>query len=219
LSDASQIRVMIADGHPIMREGLKEVLSRAGDLDVVGEAGDGESAVEMAARTRPDVIIMEAMMPVKDGIMACREIKGMLPGTRVMMLTASEDEDTVLRAVASGATGYLQKYCTGQKLVSTLRDVIEGELRVPAEALVRMAANARDRPSHSEAEQLPGLTAREKEILGLFSQGMTYAEIADAIGYRPLSVRNVIYGIQNKLKVKSKQELVVHAVRGGLLDA
>ena len=218
MSAASQIRVMIADGHPIMREGLKEVLSRAGDLEVVGEAGDGEAAVEMASRTRPDVIIMETMMPVKDGIKACREIKGMLPGTRVMMLTASEDEDTVLQAVASGATGYLQKCCTVQKLVSTLRDVVEGELRVPAEALVRMAANARARPSHSEAEQLPGLTLREKEILGLFSQGMTYAEIADAIGYRPLSVRNVIYGIQNKLKVKSKQELVVHAVRGGLLD-
>ena len=142
----------------------------------------------------------------------------MLPGTRVIILTASEDEDTVLQAVASGATGYLQKYCTGQKLVSTLRDVVEGELRVPAEALVRMAAKARARPSHSEAEQLAGLTSREKEILGIFSQGMTYTEIADAIGYRPLSVRNVIYGIQNKLKVKSKQELVVHAVRGGLLD-
>ena len=218
LSIASQIRVMIADGHPIMREGLKEVLSRAGDMEVVGEAGNGEAAVEMAANTRPDVIIMEAIMPVKDGINACREIKGMLPGTRVIILTASEDEDTVLQAVASGATGYLQKYCTGQKLVSTLRDVVEGELRVPAEALVRMAAKARARPSHSEAEQLAGLTSREKEILGLFSQGMTYTEIADAIGYRPLSVRNVIYGIQNKLKVKSKQELVVHAVRGGLLD-
>ena len=218
LSIASQIRVMIADGHPIMREGLKEVLSRAGDMEVVGEAGNGEAAVEMAASTRPDVIIMEAIMPVKDGINACREIKGMLPGTRVIILTASEDEETVLQAVASGATGYLQKYCTGQKLVSTLRDVVEGELRVPAEALVRMAAKARARPSHSEAEQLAGLTSREKEILGLFSQGMTYTEIADAIGYRPLSVRNVIYGIQNKLKVKSKQELVVHAVRGGLLD-
>ena len=81
-----------------------------------------------------------------------------------------------------------------------------------------MATDARARPSHSQTEQTAGLTPREKEILRLFSRGMTYAEIADAIGYPPLSVRNVIYGIQNKLKVKSKQELVVHAVRGGLLD-
>jgi len=219
LFTTSQIRVMIADGHPIMREGLKQVLGRTSDVEVVGEAGDGEAAVKLAASTRPDVIVMEIMLPVKDGINACREIKAILPGTRVLMLTASEDEDVVLQAVASGATGYLQKYCTEQKLVATLRDLIEGELRVPAVALVRMAANARAGPPRNEAEQLAGLTAREKQVLGLFAQGMTYAEIAEAIGYRPLSVRNVIYGIQNKLKVKSKQELVVHAVRGGLLDA
>ena len=89
---------------------------------------------------------------------------------------------------------------------------------MPADALVKMAANARGKPMKTEEEQLEGLTAREKEVLGLFAQGMTYAEIADVIGYRPLSVRNVIYGIQNKLEVRSKQELAVRAVRGGLLD-
>ena len=218
MSDGNRVRVLIADGHPIMREGLKEVLGRAGDLEVVGEAGDGRAAVDMAASVRPDVVIMEALMPVKDGINACREIKEMLPDTRVLVLTASEDEDSVLEAVASGATGYLQKYCTGQKLVSTLRDVLEGELRVPAQALVRMAANARSRPHQTGSEQLASLTAKEKEVLGLFAQGMNYAEIADVIGYRPMSVRNVVYSIQNKLGVKSKQELTVCAVRGGLLD-
>ena len=218
LSDGSHIKVMIADGHPIMRDGLREVLGRADDLEVVGEAADGDAAVKLAASTQPDVVIMEAVLPGKDGIDACREIKEMLPDTQVLILTASGDEDSILRAVASGATGYLQKFCTGQKLVSTLRDVVEGELRVPAEALVRMAANARARPSMTGEEHLAGLTAREREVLGLFAQGMTYAEIAGVIGYRPLSVRNVIYAIQNKLKVKSKQELVVRAVRGGLLE-
>ena len=218
MSDTSQIRVIIADGHPIMREGLKEILSRAGDLEVVGEVEDGASAVEMAATMRPDVVVMEASMPVMDGMDACREIRENLPDTRVLMLTASEDEDAVLQAVASGATGYLQKFCTAQKLVSTLRDVVDGELRVPASALVRLAAAARSRTYQTEEELLAGLTAREKEILGLFSQGMTYAEIAEQVGYRPLSVRNVIYVIQNKLKVKTKQELVVRAVRGGLLE-
>ena len=219
MSADTQTTVMIADGHPIMREGLREVLDRAGDFVVVGEAGDGQAAVELAASVRPDVIIMETMMPLKDGIDACREIKENLPDTRVMMLTASEDEDAVLQAVASGATGYLQKYCTGQKLVSTLRGVIEGELRVPPEALVRMAANVRSRPAKTDAELLSGLTSREKEVLRLFAQGMTYAEIAEVIGYRPMSARNVVYSIQNKLKVKSKQELAVLAVRGGLLDS
>ncbi len=209
---------MIADAHPIMREGLREVLSRAGDLEVVAEAGDGVAAVELAESAQPDVVIMETTMPHKDGISACHEIKKILPGARVMFLTASDDQDVVLQAVASGATGYLHKYCTGQKLVATVRDLVDGELRVPADALVKMAVNARAKAQKTDAEQLAGLTPREREVLRLFAQGMTYAEIADVIGYRPLSVRNVIYGIQNKLKVRSKQELAVRAVRGGLLD-
>ena len=151
-----------------------------------------------------------------DGVSTDRAYLRRVAAPSMSTWAAPQDEDTVLQAVASGATGYLQKYCTGQKLVSTLREVIEGELCVPAEALVWMAADARARPSHSQTEQTAGLTPREKEIMRLFSRGMTYAEIADTIGHRPLSVRNVIYGIQNKLKVK--QELVVHAVRGGLLD-
>lgn len=218
MSNSSEIRVMIADGHPIMRDGLREALGRAGDLEVVGEAGDGEAAVMLAASTRPDIVIMETTMPVKDGIEACREIKELLPDTQVLMLTASGDEDMVLQAVAAGATGYLQKSSTDEKLVATLRDVVEGELRVPARALVRLAASCRSRPQRTEAEYLAGLTAREREVLALFAQGMNYAEIAEVIGYRPLSVRNLIYAIQNKLMVKSKQELAVHAVRGGLLD-
>lgn len=218
MSANTQTRVMIADGHPITRDGIRQALDRAGDLDVVGEAGDGETAVKLAASTQPDVVILEVAMAVKDGIEACREIKEMLPDTQVLVLTASADEDAVLQAVAAGATGYLQKSATGEKLVDTLRDVVDGELRVPARALVRLAANVRSRPQKTDADLVAGLTAREREVLALFARGMNYAEIAEVIGYRPLSVRNVIYGIQNKLKVKSKQELAVQAVRGGLLD-
>ena len=134
----------------------------------------------------------------------------MLPDTRVLMLTASIDEDAALQAVAAGATGYLQKYSTGQKLVATLRDVAEGEFRVPAGAMRRMAASSPARPSQAETEQAASLTAREKEILGLFCQGMSYAEIAGVVGYRPLSIRNTIYGIQ--IKVKSKPEMVVRGL-------
>ncbi len=218
MSASTQTRVMIADSHPLMRDGIRQALDRAADLEVVGEAGDGEAAVILAASTQPDIVLIEVAMPVKDGIEACREIKEMLPDTQVLVLTASSDEDAVLLAVAAGATGYLRKSATGEKLVDTLRDVVDGELRVPAKALVRLAANARSKPQQSDAELVAGLTDKEKKVLGLFAQGMNYAEIAEVIGYRPLSVRNVIYGIQNKLKVKSKQELAVRAVRGGLLD-
>ena len=103
-----QIKVMLVDDHEIMRDGLREVLQRAGDYDVVGQAGDGEAAVRVARSLRPDVIIMDVMMPIKNGIDACREITEALPDTKVLMLTASSEEDAVMEAVAAGAIGYLQ---------------------------------------------------------------------------------------------------------------
>ena len=216
-SPAGRIRVMIVDDHTIVREGLKDVLERAGDFDVVGEAADGAEAVVVAA-VQPDVVIMDITMPGMDGIDACHEIRDSQPGVRVMMLTASTDEDAVMRSVAAGATGFLQKYCSREKFLDTLRDVSEGEFRVPAEAMLRAFANVRSRFPQADATDLGSLTTREREILALYAQGMTYAEIAQAKGNRPLTVRNSIYAIQNKLKVKTKQELVVRAVRSGLLD-
>ena len=219
MSAPSQIKVMIVDDHTLVREGLKDIMDRAGDFEVVGEAGDGESAVESAVSTRPDVVIMNIDMPVKDGIDACREIKELSPDTRILMLTGSTDEDSVIKSVAAGATGYLPKYCSRERFLSTLRDVADGEFRVPAETMRRVFSNVRYKSSGAENADLSGLTLREQEILALFAQGMSYAEIAEAKGNRPLTVRNAIYAIQNKLRIKTKQELVVHAVRSGLLDA
>lgn len=218
MSTPSHIKVMIVDDHAIMREGLKDIMDRAGDFKVVAEAGDGTSAVESAISTRPDVVIMNIDMPLMGGIDACREIKEALPETRILMLTGSTDEDSVIKSVAAGATGYLQKFCSRERFLSTLRDVAEGEFRVPAETMRRVFSNARYKTSEADSADLSGLTTREQEILALFAQGMSYAEIAEAKGNRPLTVRNAIYAIQNKLRVKTKQELVVRAVRSGLLD-
>ena len=116
MAPATQTRVMVVDDHEIMRDGLREVLQRAGDFEVVGQAGDGEAAVRVAQSLKPDVIIMDVMMPLKNGIDACREITEMLPDTRVFMLTAS-----------AVATGYLQKYSGKERLLRAVRDVAEGE--------------------------------------------------------------------------------------------
>ena len=110
MSPAKRIRVMLVDDHPIVRDGLQEVLELSGEFEVVGQAGDGEQAVRTAEDLGPDVIVMDVMMPHKDGVEACREIMDLLPDTRVLMLTASTEEDAVIEAVAAGATGYLQKY-------------------------------------------------------------------------------------------------------------
>ena len=213
-----QTRVMLVDDHEIMRDGLGEVLQRAGDFDVVGQAGDGEAAVRIAQRLKPDVIIMDVMMPLKNGIDACREITEMLPDTRVLMLTASAEEDAVMESVAAGATGYLQKYSGKEKLLSTVREVADGEYRIPGDAIRRVFADIRAAAQWKRQSELGRLTAREREILALFAQGLSYAKIAEIRGNQPLTIRNAIYGIQDKLNIETKQELVVWAVRNGLLD-
>ena len=136
-------RVMLVDDHEIMRDGLWEVLERSGDFEVVGQAGDGAAAVRVAQQLRPDVIIMDVIMPLKNGIDACREIMEMLPDTRVLILTASSGEDAFMESVAAGATGYLQKYSGKEKLLCTVRDVAEGEYRIPGDVIRRVFAGIR----------------------------------------------------------------------------
>ena len=210
--------VMIADDHSIMRDGLKEVLERSGAFEVVGYAQDGVVAVEVAQSLRPDVIIMDVMMPEKDGIEACREIREALPDTRVLILTASTDEDAVLAAVAAGATGYLQKFSGKEKLLSTIQEVADGEFSIPGDLTRRVFDKIRTAPPSEESQRSGGLTEREREILTLFAQGLSYAKIAEARGNRPLTIRNAIYVIRDKIGAKSVQEMVVWAVRHGLLN-
>ena len=215
-TESGRIRVLLADDHSIMREGLQVMLERSGEFEVVGQARDGEEAVRAASELSPDVIVMDVMMPRKDGVEACREIMESLPDTRVIMLTASTEEDAVIEAVAAGATGYLQKVSGMDRLLCTVKVVAAGEMRVPPEVVRRVFTKIRS-AAKAEEEQAE-LTPREKEILASFSQGMSYAAIAEARGVKPVTIRNAIYVIQGKLGVGTKQEIVVWAVRNGLLD-
>ena len=218
MNTESRTGVMLVDDHEIMRDGLREVLERSGEFRVIGEAGDGDEAVTVALSIRPDVIIMDVMMPVKNGIEACREITAILPNTRVLVLTASRQEYAVMEAVAAGATGYLQKYSGKEQLLRTVREVANGEYRMPADAVRRAFAGVKA-TSNQISASMPGmLTQREREILTLFSQGLSYSDIAEIRGNKWLTIRNAIYGIQDKLGIETKQELAVWAVRNGLLD-
>ncbi len=218
MSTAQLTKVMIVDDHIIMRDGLTEVLERSGAFEVVGYAQDGVVAVDVAQTLKPDVIIMDVMMPEKDGIEACREIREALPDTRVLILTASTDEDAVLAAVAAGATGYLQKFSGKEKLLSTIQEVADGEFSIPGDLTRRVFDKVRTASTSDGSQRAGGLTLREQEILTLFAQGLSYAEIAEVRGNRPLTIRNAIYVIRDKIGAKSIQEMVVWAVRHGLLD-
>ena len=217
-TESRRIRVLLADDHSIVLEGLVSMLKESEEFEVVGQARDGVEAVKAASELSPDVIVMDVMMPGKDGVEACREIMETLPETRVVMLTASTEEDAVIEAVAAGATGYLQKVSGMDRLLSTLKLVAEGEMPVPPDVVRRVFARIRREAKAAADEERDELTGREKEMLASFSRGMSYAAIAEARGVKPVTIRNALYGIQSKLGLGTKQEIVVWAVRNGLLD-
>ena len=214
-TESRRIRVLLADDHSIMREGLESMLKDSEEFEVVGSARDGVEAVKAASELSPDVIVMDVMMPKKDGVEACREIMESAPGVRVVMLTASTEEDAVIEAVAAGATGYLQKLSGMDRLLSTLKLVAAGEMPVPPDVVRRVFARIRRGARPEEEDEL---TEREKEMLVSFCRGMSYSAIAEARGVKPVTIRNGLYSIQSKLGLGTKQEIVVWAVRNGLLD-
>ena len=218
MSATQPFRVMIVDDHPIMRDGLRDALDSEEDFEVVGQAADGAEAVTSAQSLQPDVIVMDAMMPNKNGVDACREIMDQLPDTRVLILTASTEEDAIIDAVAAGATGYLHKHSGPEELTDAVRDVARGRLRIPDRSIRKAFEMIRGSRGLTASAALKALTQREREILTMFANGNTYAQIADARGNKTVTVRNAIYRIQNKLGVTTKQEIVVWAVRNGLLD-
>ena len=218
MTSDTRTSVMLVDDHSIMRDLLREALENTGEFHVVAQAADGQEALRMVQEAAPDVIVMDVIMPVMDGIEACREITELLPDTKVLMLTASNEKDAIVKSIAAGATGYLQKYSDKEKLLSTLREVAEGEFRIPGNAARRLARAVRSPLTKDGSERLESLTDREKEILKLFAEGMTYQEIGEIRNNSGLTVRNAVSGIQKKLGFKTRHQMVVWAVRIGLLD-
>ena len=178
MAEAERIRVMVVDDHEIMRDGLREILEHTPGFEVVGQAADGAAAVRLAQDLKPGVIIMDLMMPVKNGVDASREITDMLPETRVLILTASTENNAVMEAVAAGATGYLQKHSGKDTLLRTVYDVAKGEYRIPADVIRRVFAGAQETGRRKVVKDLGRLTMREREILALFARGLSYAQIA-----------------------------------------
>ena len=210
--------VMLVDDHQVMRDLLRDALENTGEFHVVAQAADGQEALQVASEAAPDVIVMDVIMPVMDGIDACREITELLPDTRVLMLTASNEQDAIVRSIAAGATGYLQKYSSKEQLLETLREVAEGEFRIPGNAARRLARAVRSPSADAASERLETLTDRELEILKLFAQGLTYQEIGEIRSNSALTVRNAVSGVQKKLGFKTRQQMVVWAIRSGVVD-
>jgi len=202
------LRIMIVDDHRMVREGLRMALEVEEDMEVVGEAGEGSEAVEKAQELKPDVILMDVMMPGMNGIDACQEIRNLLPQTGVVMLTASGDEESVTASLVAGAQGYVLKAAGRDELLRALRAVGKGEsildpsiTKIVTEGFSRLVSQERQR----EIEQL---TPREKEVLLQVAQGSTNREVASKLVISEFTARNMVSNILGKLELRSRSELV-----------
>ena len=213
-----RIRVLIADDHPSFREGLLRLLEEEEDLEVVAQAGDGEEAVRLATELLPDVAIIDIAMPKLNGIEATRQTKAACPNTAILILSAYGYEPYVLSAIEAGAAGYLLKNVRVRELVAAIRALHAGETVLDAAAAKTVfgrLAYATGRVSARGA--LPELHQRELEVLKLAAKGMSNKEIANALVISVRTVQTHLVSIFAKLKVSSRTEAVLHALREGWL--
>jgi len=207
------IRVLIADDHMVVREGLRAILETAPDLLPVGEATNGAEAVRLVQESTPDVVLMDLRMPGMDGIEAIRQIKARYPDVQVVILTTYDDDDDIVRGLRAGARGYLLKDTGRNALFDAIRAAARGESLLPAEVIDKVVAHLQG-PQLSE----PGmLSTREGQVLALLAQGAANKEIALQLGISERTVKGHVTGIFNKLGASSRAEAVAIALRSGLL--
>ncbi len=207
-----RIRVIVADDHPLFREGVVRSLDAASDLEVVGQASDAAGALRLAQQLLPDVALLDVTMP-GGGIRAASDISTAAPATKIVMLTVSEDEDDLLAAMKAGARGYSLKGVSAEELATVVRSVHAGDVYV-APSLAWGVLREMSRPR--VADPLAELTAREREVLELLGQGMSNQEIAHRLDLAEKTVKHYMTNILDKLQVRSRVEAALLAQRAGL---
>jgi NarL family two-component system response regulator LiaR len=208
------IRILIADDHAIVREGLRALIGTKPDMELVGEAADGVEAVLQARSLRPDVILLDLVMPRKDGIEAIGEIKRENPKARILVLTSFAEDEKVFPAIQAGALGYLLKDSSPQELLQAIRQVYRGESSLHP-AIARKLIRELNRPSDLPATEEP-LTEREVEVLILVARGLSNQEIAERLVVSERTVRTHVSNILGKLHLANRTQAALYAVREGL---
>ncbi|HET8909640.1 MAG TPA: response regulator transcription factor [Ktedonobacterales bacterium] len=213
------IRVLLADDHTILRAGLRMMLSVQPDLEIVGEASDGRQAIVEAQRLQPDVILMDITMPELNGIEATRQVKKLLPETRVLVLTMHENEEYLFQVLRAGASGYILKEAADTELISAIRSVHAGRFYLAPPAQAMMVGDYMQRVrAGEERDSYSGLTEREREILKLVAEGYTNNQIGERLFISPKTVDTHRTHVMDKLNLHSRAELVKYAMRRGLLE-
>lgn len=210
------ITVLIADDHPVYRDGLASLLEPLPGIEVVARAADGVEAVEQARVTQPDVVIMDLQMPRLNGIEATRQVLAELPHTGVLVITMGEDESTVFTAVTAGARGYLLKGADAEEVIQAIRTVHGGGVVFGASLAQRIARVFATGPSAAAPTAFPQLSEREREILDLVAAGLSNPDIAARLYLSPKTVRNNVSAILTKLQARDRSAAIIRAREAGL---
>jgi two-component system, NarL family, response regulator LiaR len=214
-----RIRILLVDDHAVVREGLRAFLALQDGFEIVGEAADGEEAVQRAAELEPDVILMDLVMPTLDGVSAMRELRRRCPHSRVIVLTSFLDDDRLLPALEAGAAGYLLKNSQPSELARAVRAAHAGEAIIDPTAAARLVnvLSGADHTRPRAAAPLEQLTRREREVLTLIAQGRANKRIALELGISEKTVKNHVGHVLAKLGVNDRTQAAVLAVQEGLL--
>ncbi|MFN0095009.1 MAG: response regulator [Dehalococcoidia bacterium] len=207
------IRIVLADDHAVVRQGLKMFLSLDPELEIIGEARNGEEALQLAHELSPDVVLMDLLMPVMDGITAIGRIRKELPEIEVIALTSVLEDASVVGAVRAGAIGYLLKNTESDALCKAIKAAAQGQVQLSPEAAARLMREMR------QPEAPEPLTDRENEVLALLARGRANKEIARDLHIGEKTVKTHVSNILGKLGVQSRTQAALHAVRAGLVPA
>jgi NarL family two-component system response regulator LiaR len=210
-----EVRVVIVDDHPVVRQGLRTFLAVQDGIDVVGEAGDGAEALAQVATLAPDVVLLDLVMPGVDGVAAIAQLVAESPETKVLVLTSFPDDDRLLAAVQAGAAGYMLKDVAPTELANAIRAVARGEAALSSQPAARLLREYARRGSQSGVALL---TAREREVLTLVGRGLANKQIARQLSIAEKTVKTHVSHILSKLGLADRTQAALYAVRTGLVD-
>jgi two-component system response regulator NreC len=214
-----EIRVLIVDDHALFREGIRLILQNQGTIKIVGEAADGEEAINMARTLKPDIVLMDVTMPGVDGLAATRQIKEDFPETQVLMLTMHESDDYFFRGLSAGASGYVLKEAVSADLIAAIQSVAQGQVFLYPSVAKKLVADYLSRAGTAEARgKYQRLTPREREVLFMIGEGRSDKEIAEQLVISPNTVQSHRWHIMEKLDLHNRAELIKYAIRRGLID-
>lgn len=216
---SGKIKVLIVDDHQVVRQGLRTFLDLNEDIQVIGEAGDGQEAVEMTSRHPADVILMDLVMPRLDGISATKRIKASNPEVKVIALTSFIEDDKVFPAIQAGASCYLLKDVSPVALVEAIRAAHQGEARLHPDVMRKLMAQVACQPESEKTSPDSQLTNRECEVIRLVARGDSNRQIAEALVISEKTVKAHISNILRKLGLNDRTQMAIHAIKTGLADS